>query len=81
MVAFFFSPQSALFLFMSHKVANANVYNDTESIHRENTEEMSIISMQIEFDRSQVSIKVLLSDYTLDFLITETFLIRSDLYA
>lgn len=30
---------------------------------------------------SQVSINVLLSDYTLDFLIIEIFLIRSDLYA
>lgn len=37
--------------------------------------------MQIGFDRSQVSIKVVLSDYTLDFFIIETFLIRSDLYA
>lgn len=70
------------FLFSCHtKVANANVYNDTESIYSENTEGMSIISMQIDFDRSQVSIKVLLSDYTLGFLIIETFLIRSDLYA
>lgn len=32
-----------------------------------------IISMQIEFDRSQVSIKVPPSDYNLDFLIIEPF--------
>lgn len=50
------------FFFSCHtRVANANVYSDTESIYSENT---SIISMQIEFDRSQVSIKVLLSNYT-----------------
>ena len=39
-----------------------------------------IIPIQIEFDRSQVSLKVLLADYTVDFFI-DTFLIRSDLYA
>lgn len=76
-----FFNQSTFFFSYHTKVANANVYNGTESIYSENAEGMSIISMQIEFDRSQVSIKVLLSDYTLDFLIIETFLIKSDLYA
>ena len=40
-----------------------------------------IIPIQIEFDRSQVSMKALLADYTLDFLIIDTFLISSALYA
>lgn len=77
----FFPPESMFFFSCHTKVANANVYNGTESIYSENTEGMSIISMQMEFDRSQVSIKVLLFDYTLDLLIRETFFIRSDLYA
>lgn len=50
-------------------------------MHRKHRRDVFIIPIQIEFYRSQVPMKAMVADYTLDFLIIDTFLISSALYA